>query len=252
MNTHSDCIINPSREKNETEITGPVLLCINPSDAMALGKTAERHGAKQRFMYNSKLWQMPDAHGGLTVCGPAIGAPMAVLALEKLIALGGKRFIVFGTCGGLHHELEIGSLLLPTSAESAEGTSKHYPVAAKTESCPLLRKVLVQYLFQEKRKVMEGPVWSTDAPYRETKIELQRLAKAGVFAVDMEFSALLTVAAFRKVALAGIFVISDLLSKDSWKPGFRSKEFREQTAFMRKNIFNLLQSDLSWKKNYTS
>ena len=49
----------------------------------------------------------------------------------------------------------------------------------------------------------------------------------GVGAVDMEFSALCTVASLRQVACAGLFVVSDELWGDTWKPGFSSHRFRK-------------------------
>lgn len=76
----------------------------------------------------------------------------------------------------------------------------------------------------------EAYVWSTDAPYRERRSELLRLQEEfGVSGIDMEFSALCTVASYRQVNLGGIFVVSDLLWGTRWKPGFTTKEFRQRS-----------------------
>ena len=53
---------------------------------------------------------------GYFIAGPAIGAPMAVMTMEKLIALGARRIFLFGWCGSMRDSLGIGDLLLPIRA----------------------------------------------------------------------------------------------------------------------------------------
>ncbi|MCK5128834.1 MAG: nucleoside phosphorylase, partial [Clostridiales bacterium] len=55
-----------------------------------------------------------------------VGAPGAVGVLEKLIALGVRKFIVCGGAGVLQKDLTLGHLIIPTSAIRDEGTSYHY------------------------------------------------------------------------------------------------------------------------------
>jgi purine-nucleoside phosphorylase len=45
----------------------------------------------------------------------------------------------------------------------------------------------------------------------------------GILAVEMEISALITVAAYRSVALTGVLVVSDELSSLEWRHGFRAE-----------------------------
>ena len=70
-----------------------------------------------------------------------------------------------------------------------------------------------------------GDVWTTDALFRETRAKAQRYGRKGLLAVEMELSALLTVAAFRKVRLGGLMVISDELAGPRWKSGFLDPAF---------------------------
>jgi uridine phosphorylase len=53
--------------------------------------------------------------------------------------------------------------------------------------------------------VIQGSVWTTDAPYRETAIQLQRYAAAGVLAVEMQAASLFAFGAARK---AGVGVVA--------------------------------------------
>ena len=72
----------------------------------------------------------------------------------------------------------------------------------------------------------EGTTWTIDAPYRETKAEVQHYKKEGVKSVEMEASALFAVAQVRKVKIAAAFVISDLLGSDAWDPQFDKRHVK--------------------------
>jgi uridine phosphorylase len=151
---------------------------------------------------------------------------MAALALEKLIALGGKRFVVFGCCGALSPDLAVGDILLPTWAVSQEGTSCHYPLTAAAKASAQLHGALTDFFGRGGTVVKSGGLWTTDAPYRERWETVRQFQSQGVLAVDMEFSALVTVAAFRQVELAAVMVVSDLLYADVWEPGFSSRPYK--------------------------
>src|SRR3989344_6408269 len=139
-----------------------------------------------------------------------IGAPNAVAVFEELIALGGKEFLNIGTAGGLHHE----GIFLCKKALRDEGTSYHYlkngmfayPDKNLTEKISKVLKSKGMEYFQ-------GTSWTIDAPYRETRAEVERYAKQGISTVEMEASALFAVAQYRKVKIASVFVVSDLLKK---------------------------------------
>ena len=60
------------------------------------------------------------------VIASPMGAPMAVMLLEQLIALGARRLLYLGFCGALVPSYRIGDLFLPVQAIREEGTSYHY------------------------------------------------------------------------------------------------------------------------------
>ena len=179
------------------------------------------------------------------LAGPAVGAPMAVLTLEKLIALGARRIIVYGWCGSLNETLAIGDILLPTWGVSDEGTSDHYLSYETPKSHAHTRQLLAEELESQGFTVQAGPVWSTDAPYRESLEQVKLLGINGVLGVDMEFTALATAAAFRKVELTAVLLVSDELWSGKWKPGFRNKNFKKKS----RDILHLLADfcgELPW------
>lgn len=236
------CLINPQREKGEPLLNGPVLFYINPAEANLARQRAEKAGGRRHFLFNSNLWEIPAPKDrSLVVCGPALGAPAAVLTLEKLIALGARQFIICGTCGSLNSRLKIGDILLPSGAESEEGTSSHYPLSTPPAPAKGLLDILRTFLKAKDITWQKGRLWTTDAPYRETTDKVRGYQDLQVYGVDMEFSALLTVAAFRQVELAAIMVVSDQLDQNNcWQPGFKSPVFKQKMRTISQGLFNFL------------
>ena len=70
-----------------------------------------------------------------------------------------------------------------------------------------------------------GVTWTIDAPYRETKAELQHYKKLGISTVEMEASAMFAVAKYRKVKIASAFVVSDILGT-KWVPKFHKLDVK--------------------------
>ena len=240
----SECVIEPLREKGEPELPENGLLVINPVEARYAGQFAERQQGRRHFLFNSQLYVVDgkDKKNSFFIAGPAVGAPMAVLALEKLIALGAKRLIVFSWCGSLTPGLQVGDILLPTWAVSEEGTSPHYPVQERPESAASLRIFLQNTLQNKGQKISDGAIWTTDAPYRETKEKIEQYGSQGVLGVDMEFSALCTVAAFRSIDLAAVMLVSDELYHTEWRPGFRDKKFKRTSKTVLESLAACCQS----------
>jgi uridine phosphorylase len=226
-----DMIINPKRERGEPQLPDTGLFCINPGDSQFLAKLASARKSSRHFLFNSNLQVIPagERTKEIFIAGPAVGAPMAVMALEKLIALGAKQIIVCGWCGSLSPTLQIGDILLPDGGISEEGTSQHYPLDLPPTSNPVLLEKLRKGLGENGFPSMQGPIWTTDAVYRESRAKIKEYAKKSLLAVDMEYYALATVANYRKIELAAVFVVSDELWGDSWQPGFADKTFRKKT-----------------------
>lgn len=174
---------------------------------------------------------LPGAQPPIALAGPFLGAPQAVMAMEKMIALGVRRFWVLGWCGSLRQDLKIGDLLVPTEAISEEGTSRHYPVEGNDpRSTGSLNALIEKTLEKKGMHFKTGAVWTTDAPYRETPSKVRAYGGMGVLAVDMEMSALMTVSSFRGVSLAGLLVVSDELFDLKWRPGFSSEALKRASS----------------------
>ena len=81
-----------------------------------------------------------------------------------------------------------------------------------------------------------GPVWSTDAIYRETRGLVQSCQAQGILGIDLELAALFAVGRFRGIAVAGLMVVSDELFTLTWQPARGSQPFRRA----REKAFHLM------------
>ena len=55
-----------------------------------------------------------------------VGAPACVAGFEEVIAMGAKKFVLFGSCGVLDDDKVKDNIIIPVSAVRDEGTSYHY------------------------------------------------------------------------------------------------------------------------------
>lgn len=225
VNKEENIIIHPTKGKKEKPVPGTGLLLVNPTEAAGCQKRLKGEGGKGQYLFNSEL--VIDEGKDFFVAGPAIGAPMAVMTMEKLIALGAKRLILFGWCGAISKELAVGDVLVPESAFVGEGTSQYYSETMAPLPSSQLRKKISKLLERENIAIKGSRVWSTDAIYREDRQTISQLHKEkNVDAVDMEFSALCSVAQFRKIEFAAVLIVSDELWGKSWRPGFTASLFQ--------------------------
>ena len=151
--------------------------------------------------------------------GFGFGAPVATFLMENFIALGTHRFISLGTAGGLQPRSQAGDVVLCNRAIRDEGVSHHYVESAKFAfPSPDLTSELAESLDRSNIDYATGSSWTIDTPYRESVQEARRYQQEGVLCVEMEASALFSVASFRSVHVACAFVVSDLLHGEAWQP----------------------------------
>jgi len=113
-----------------------------------------------------------------------IGALVAVINMEELIAFGVKNFIVMGTAGALNPTLSIANIILCDSALMDVRTLKHYqsdrPLAYPTT---VEHNKVRSWLDSMLPSLTEGRTWTTDASYRKTENKVKRLQQQGVLCI---------------------------------------------------------------------
>lgn len=235
----------PKREKNEPLLPETILFFLAPQEKKTVEQSGVLGNGRRHFLFHSNLWTVAatETHHGFALAGPAVGAPMAVLTLEKLIALGGRKIIVHGWCGALDQGYDIGDVFLPSRGISEEGVTPLYPAGDLPEADGPLRHDLAQYLASGNIRFHSGACWSTDAPYMETGKKVRAFAALGAGAVDMEFSALATVARFRGVSLAAAFTVSDLFTEKGRVTGYSMKKFKSKKEELFSALINYCRQD---------
>ncbi|MDR3566578.1 MAG: nucleoside phosphorylase [Syntrophobacteraceae bacterium] len=223
---NNPCVIDPRKGRREQSLPPNGVLVFSPQDLASFAAGFARPPVRTHKLYLTDVYTAELDGGAIALAGPMLGAPQTILVLEKMIALGAKRFIALGWCGAINAEVKIADIVLPTGAVSEEGTSTHYPGAQCLPSKDLFLS-LRSSLASSGKTVHEGAVWTTDAPFRETCEKVKSFQAQGVLSVDMETSALFSVARFRGVDLAVALVVSDDLSGLRWVHGFRDAGFKE-------------------------
>jgi nucleoside phosphorylase len=222
----ADAIILPRRGKGAPRLGPAAVLAATGPDLRRLRDRLGFGADLGRPLHISRLYTASESLPGICLVGPLVGAPYAVMVAEALIAWGARRLIFLGWCGAVTEGVAIGDLVLPTSAFIDEGTSRHYlpELRASAVSSALARKIS-DCCAAGGIRVHTGAVWTTDAPYRETPDQVLDYRRRGALAVEMEVSALYSVAAFRRVEAAALLVVSDDLSSLTWMPGFKDPRF---------------------------
>ena len=223
----AEAIVKPIKDKNTPDPGSLTLLIGTASDIKLLRQQLTSSEEKAHRLFISRFYSYLEKNIRLSLTGPIVGAPYAVMVLETLIAWGARRFVFWGWCGAISSEVAVGDIIVPTAAYVDEGTSLHYGVQAGSfsQANDQITTMIANELNNCDADYHHGTVWSTDAIFRETKEKVIRHQSNGILAVEMELSALFSVATYRQVEIGAILVVSDELSTLQWRPGFKDEQF---------------------------
>lgn len=141
-----------------------------------------------------------------------IGGPYAVLVAEQLHAGGARLILGLTSAGRVSPALALPSVVVVNEAIRDEGTSLHYlpPSATVGSPCPEFDHRLAHELANVST-VYRGLVWTTDAPYRETDVQLRSWSQVGALAVEMQAASLFAFARARTARLGVLALVSNAL-----------------------------------------
>lgn len=146
------------------------------------------------------------------------GASIAVNAVERIRRARGKAIVFIGTCGSTDESIKDGSFVIPYSAVRDEGVSTGYleinaPALADIDFSYTLRDLLSAHTTYDVRM---GVAFTTDKRYKED-VSMLRLLKnsLNVYCIDMETSAILLVATYYGIKVAGIRIVTDCAVKET-------------------------------------
>ena len=144
-----------------------------------------------------------------------VGAPItSALAEEISYVYSCRKFVMFGSCGGLDSSIVPGKLIVPTHAYRDEGVSYHY--APSADYIEVKNHVFVASVLDSLGiGYVTDRTWTTDAFYRETDVLCARRRAEGRIAVEMEVSAVQAVADFYGLGLYNFLYRADNLDAAS-------------------------------------
>ena len=148
----------------------------------------------------------------------AIGSCMAGNDIIEISwQTGIKNLIIFGSAGSLDNEATDGKYVIPTQAYRDEGMSYHY--APPSDFMNIKNSGKLADIFEAlKLPYVKGRIWTTDAPYRETKTAFSDRKKDGCIAVEMEVAGVQAVCDFYGIELYSFILTGDVLDPDEYKP----------------------------------
>jgi uridine phosphorylase len=225
---NKDAIINPKKGKRSPQLGPVAVMAATETDLSLFCDLLDFDHTNFQKLFISRLYVADPSDAGLSLTGPLIGAPYATMLLETLIAWGANKIIFFGWGGSICEKVKIGDLIVPTSAIIDEGTSRHYQDQDTRVALPseLMITKLKSELDQNQINFHLGPIWTTDAVYRETPGKVEYYQRQEAIGVEMEISALFTVARFRRVDIGALVIVGDELAADRWRPGFKTDKFK--------------------------
>jgi purine-nucleoside phosphorylase len=155
-----------------------------------------------------------------------MGCPSASIVLEELIQLGAKTVLRIGTCGGVSRRVGAGELVIAQAALAFDGTTRQYLAQAFGGAAPLsdggghVPLPAWRLLRASERVALElgvahsvGLVASEDSFYAPDAGHIDRLEKRGVLGIDMESSAIFTVATLRGIEAGALVTYSNRIGE---------------------------------------
>lgn len=181
-------------------------------------------------LYEGQPVAIPETGGSLRVyrlrtaksigiCRVPMGAPMTVAYMEECIAMGAKNFVVFGSCGTLDRNIPAGHLIVPTAAYRDEGTSYHYMSVSAGDYIDVETADRTAEIIESMGlPTLKTRIWTTDGLYRETRRNMEARRCEGCQVVDMECSAVMTLAKYRGIRACQFVYAEDNLDDIQWDP----------------------------------
>ena len=183
------------------------LMCSYLEDAVLSGSNRE-YVAKTGFFHGIRV----------TVMSTGMGCPAAAVATEELANIGAKVFIRTGSTGALQPNIDLGDLVISNGAAKNEGTTRMYepvevPAVPDVHVLAALMKAADLLHGELKFNYHVGITSSDDAFYGENQEFIRKMTSLGVLSLDMENSAIFTVARLRGLRAGSIMAASENFSR---------------------------------------
>lgn len=150
---------------------------------------------------------------GITAMSTGMGCPSAAIAVEELRHCGAHTFIRVGSTAALQPGIEVGDLIVSTGSLRNDGTTAAYvppgyPAVPDLELTASLVEVAREVAEERGVSVHVGLNVTDDAFYAEGPEWIEKMSSIGMLNVEMESSAIFTVAHLRGLRAGMICSVS--------------------------------------------
>jgi uridine phosphorylase len=170
---------------------------------------------------------------GVSACSSGIGCPSTAIVVEELMKIGAETFIRVGTTGALQSDIEIGDIVIATAAVRKDGTTTSYlPIEYPAVADFKVVQALLEAASKIKKKVHAGIVLTSDAFYGKENGTILRFSEANVLSIEMECSAIFTLAKLNGLRSGAILAvdcnIKKGIKKGEFEPGEKTGELDDR------------------------
>jgi uridine phosphorylase len=150
----------------------------------------------------------------VSVFNSRVGSPVASDCTYYLRFTPCRSIIYTGLIGALQHHIRVGDLIVPTAALRGEGSTRYfvdeiYPAVADFGLLRAMSSTLEEVYVDCDVNAYYGPIYTTDSFAAETKEFLELWRSRNLLGIEMETSAIYTVASLYGIRAAAIHVVSD-------------------------------------------
>ncbi len=175
-----------------------------PGDPDRVLRIAQHLEAVREVMFHREYRTVTGIYRGIPVSAVStgIGCPSTAIAVEELANIGVTHFIRVGSTGALQADVETGDIVINTATMRKDGTTRFYvddgfPAVADHFLTHALIESARALQPERKFRLHIGLNASSDAFYGETPAVVARLSEHRLLNVEMESSAIFTIAHLR-------------------------------------------------------
>jgi purine-nucleoside phosphorylase len=179
----------------------------------------------------------------ISVQGTGMGIPSTSIYVNELISeYGVKNLMRVGTCGSMQEQVHVRDVIL-AQASCTDSSVNHHNFGGYDFS-PIanfkMLKIAYDLGIEKGLKLHVGNVFSSDIFYRDDTSVVQKFMKYGVLAVEMETSAIYTLAAKFGVNALTLLTVSDhLLTGEETSSEERQTTFNDMMEVALETAINL-------------
>lgn len=214
------------------EIADTILL---PGDPLRAKYIAETY-LENVFQYNEVrgMYGYTGTYKGtqISVQGTGMGIPSISIYVNELIqSYDVKKLIRVGTCGAIQKDIQVRDIILAQGSTTDSQVNRM--VFSGIDYAPLadfyLLKTAYEIASENNNNIRVGNIFTSDTFYRDNALEVNELlAKYNVLAIEMETTALYTLAAkFNRKALSILTVSDHVLTGEETTADERQTSFHE-------------------------